>query len=44
MTRKLVQVGQVLQIPLEDHIILGNDSHTSLRQNALVNFTPNRLF
>ena len=44
LTRRLVQVGQVLQIPLEDHIVLGNDSHTSFRQNALVNFTPNRLF
>lgn len=44
MTQRMVQLGQAINIPVEDHIVLGDSSYTSMRQMAVVNFTPNRLF
>lgn len=34
LTRQLLQAGQLLGIPLLDHLILGDGSHTSLRQTT----------
>jgi DNA repair protein RadC len=36
LTRKLLQGAQVLNIPLLDHLILGNGEHCSLRQTTLL--------
>lgn len=43
MTQRMVQLGQAINIPVEDHIVLGDSSYTSMRQMGIVNFTPNRL-
>ena len=32
LTQRLSKVGELLGIPLIDHIILGQDSHTSIRE------------
>jgi DNA repair protein RadC len=37
-TRSLIEVGRALQIPLSDHIIVGNNSHFSIRANGLLPF------
>ncbi len=34
LTRQLLQAGQLLGIPLLDHLILGNGTHASLRQTT----------
>ncbi len=34
LTRQLLQAGQILQIPVLDHLILGAGNHTSLRQQT----------
>lgn len=34
LTRQLLQAGQLLGIPLLDHLILGNGNHASLRQTT----------
>jgi len=34
LTRQLLQAGQLLNIPLLDHLILGNGNHASLRQTT----------
>lgn len=43
MTRRMVDLGQALGIPIDDSIVLGDHSFRSIRRMALVNFTPNRL-
>ncbi len=34
LTERLLQAAQILGIPLLDHLILGNDNHSSLRQTT----------
>jgi DNA repair protein RadC len=36
VTSKLREAGRIIGIPLEDHVILGEDSFTSLRQLGLL--------
>ena len=38
-TRQLVKAGQLLQIKLEDHIVIGDNKYVSLRERGLVNFS-----
>lgn len=38
VTRNLIEAGRSLQIPLSDHIIVGDNSYTSIRQRGLANF------
>ena len=35
LTRRIADVGKLLGVPLDDHIILTSDSYTSLRQKGL---------
>jgi DNA repair protein RadC len=36
VTRKLVEAGRLLGIPVEDHVIIGHDSFFSFRQERLL--------
>lgn len=36
VTKKLVEAGEVMDIPVLDHIIIGNDSFASLKQKGLM--------
>lgn len=38
-TRKLIKVGQLIEIPIVDHIILTKQSYFSLAESGLLNFT-----
>jgi len=35
-SRKLVEIGNLMQIPLLDHLIIGKDSYTSLKKSGLI--------
>lgn len=39
ITKKLADCGSLMQIPVEDHVIVGNGSYYSFRENDLV-FSP----
>ena len=36
ITRRLVEVGKIIGIPLLDHLIIGNDRHFSLADQGLM--------
>jgi DNA repair protein RadC len=36
VTRQLIEAGKLLQIPVLDHVVLGDDCHCSLKQRALM--------
>ena len=36
ITARLVQVGRVMDIPVLDHIILGNDNYISLKEQGVI--------
>ena len=37
-TRELVKLGQIIGIPVLDHVILGDERYVSLRESALIEF------
>lgn len=36
VTRQLIEAGKLLQIPVLDHVVLGDDCHISLKAKALI--------
>ena len=36
VTARMVQVGRVMDIPVLDHIILGNDNYISLKEKGVI--------
>jgi DNA repair protein RadC len=36
VTRKLVEVGEILDIPLLDHVIVGDEHYYSMREKGLL--------
>ena len=38
ITRELIEAGNIVDIKIMDHVILGKDCHSSLREDGLVNF------
>jgi len=36
VTRKIVEVGKLMEIDVLDHIIIGNDNYVSLRERGLM--------
>jgi DNA repair protein RadC len=36
VTRRLVQAGEIMDIPVLDHIIIGNNSFASLKEKGLM--------
>ena len=39
VTRDLVRAGQVLKIEVRDHVIVGRENHSSLRELGYLSFT-----
>ncbi len=38
ITRRMIDAGKLLDIPVDDHIIIGGDGWTSLRENNMCDF------
>ena len=39
VTRDLIRAGQLLKIELIDHVVIGNQNHSSLTHISQINFT-----
>ena len=40
ITRKLIEAGKIVEIPILDHLIVGDGPPLSLRESGLVEFNP----
>ena len=40
VTEKIIKASSIVGIPLADHIIIGDCSYVSMRENDIVNFEP----
>jgi DNA repair protein RadC len=38
VTKKLVEAGKIMSISIVDHVVIGGEGYTSMRQAGLVNF------
>jgi DNA repair protein RadC len=36
LTRRLVKVGEILGVPLMDHVLIGRDTYRSLREEGII--------